>query len=205
MPHDNLDRVTALAGIYQAVNGVHQIARQGATETASMEPSIYSLFQVNAENVKAVFGEPGAVAEGMRCLIASLTGVPERNLDIIRYAISLMRLERSLSEQPALLSRISSGIEVATAKRDHFGLLHPTVLAHFADLYSETLSHLEPRIIVRGDAVHLRNPDYQNQIRALLLAGVRAAMLWRQVGGSRWQILFQNKRILNAARNYLSD
>lgn len=204
MPHDNLDRVIALAGIYQAVNCVIQIAKYGTTDTETMEPCIHSLFQINADNVDAVFGEPGAVANGASQIVASLTGIPERNLEITRYVVLLMRLERNLSRRPDLLSRIGESIEAASSKREHFALLHPNLLAHFADLYSETLSQLDPRIIIHGDSSHLRNPDNQNRIRALLLAGVRAAMLWRQVGGSRWQILFKNKLILGDARRYLN-
>lgn len=203
MPHDHLDRIIALAGIYQAVDCVVRIARQGMIDTESMEPCIYSLFQIDAENAEAVFGKPGAVANGARQIVASLTGIPERNLELIRYAVLLMKLERTLSQRPDLLSRISTGIAAASAKREHVTLLHPDLLAHFADLYSETLSQLEPRIMVRGESVHLRNPEQQNRIRALLLAGVRAALLWHQIGGSRWRILFQNKRLLNDARRYL--
>lgn len=203
MPHDNLDRVIALAGIYQAVHCVLQIARKGTTDTASMEPCIHSLFQIDAENVDAVFGEPGAVATGARLIVSSVTGIPERNLELTRHVVLLMRLERTLSGRPDLLTRIGEGIDAASSKREHFALLHPNLLAHFADLYSETLSQLEPRIVIRGESSHLRNPDNQNRIRALLLAGVRAARLWRQVGGSRWQILFGNRRLLEDARGYL--
>jgi high frequency lysogenization protein len=203
MLHDDLATVTALAGVYQAIDAVIHIAREGKMETAIVEPCIYSLFQIDAVNVDAVFGAPGAVMPGARKLIAQLTGMPERNLEVTRYAIHLMRLERNLSRHPELRKRIGAGIEAAENKRDHFGLLHTNVLAHFADLYQETLSQLKPRILIRGEAVYLRDSDHQQRIRALLLAGVRAAMLWQQVGGSRWHILFKNKQILHDAQQYL--
>ncbi len=141
---------------------------------------------------------------GARRIVASLTGIPERDLEITRYVVLLMRLERNLSKRPDLLSRIGAGVAAAQSKREHFTMLHPNLLAHFADLYSETLSQLEPRIIIRGESLHLRNPENQSRLRSLLLAGVRAAMLWRQIGGSRWQILFKNKQILVDARRYIS-
>jgi high frequency lysogenization protein len=203
MSHDNLDRVVALAGIYQAVNGVMRIARHGSADIDTMEPCIYSLMQVNAQSVGDVFGRPGAVANGARQIIAQLTGKPERNLELTRYVVLLMKLERTLAGRPEMLARIGEGIEAARAKEEHFALLHPNMLAHFAGLYSDTVSTLEPRIIVRGDPLHLQNPDNQNRVRALLLAGIRAAMLWRQVGGTRWQILLKNKQILADARRYL--
>ncbi|MGH8570919.1 MAG: DUF489 family protein, partial [Gammaproteobacteria bacterium] len=36
------------------------------------------------------------------------------------------------------------------------------------------------------------------KIRAVLLAGVRAAMLWHQIGGRRWHLPVFRKRILRA-------
>jgi high frequency lysogenization protein len=203
MPHDNLDRVVALSGIYQAVNCVMRVARYGSADTEAMEPCIYSLLQINADDVNAVFGEPGAVANGARQIIAQLTGKPERNLELTRYVVLLMKLERTLAGRRDLLARIGEGVEAAQAKQEHFALLHPNMLAHLAEIYSETVSQLQPRIIVRGDPLHLQNPDNQNRVRALLLGGIRAAMLWRQVGGTRWQILLANKQILADARRYL--
>lgn len=203
MAYDNQDRACALAGIYQSVACVARIARTGSADTAAMEPCIYSLFQVDAEDVPAVYGPAGAVSNGARQIVAQLTGQPERDLELTRYAVSVLKLERSLSRRPDLLARIGRGIDAAQGKREHFALLHPNLIAHFADLYSETLSQLAPRIMVRGDSLHLQNPDNQARIRALLLAAVRSAMLWRQVGGTRLQLLFGQKRLLQEARRYL--
>jgi high frequency lysogenization protein len=205
MAHDNLDRLTALAGIYQAVACVMRIARAGSADVAAMEPCIYSLFQVDAPDVAAVFGPPGALANGARQIIAQLTGKPERNLELTRYVVNLLKLERNLSRRPDLLASIGQGIEAAESKREHFGLLHPNLLAHFAEVYSNTLSPLQPRILVRGEPMHLQNPDNQNRIRALLLAAVRSARLWHQVGGNRLQLLLGHKRLLQDARQYLES
>lgn len=203
MFHASQERLVALAGLYQAVTSVVRIARAGTADDEAVEPSVHSLFQVDAESAEAVFGPPGAVTPGVRQVVAQLTGQPERNLEITRYVVMLMRLERNLSRRPDLLDQISQGIRSAETKRIHFDLLHPNLFAHFAALYSETLSRLEPRIIVRGDSNHLRDSDNQNRIRTLLLAAVRAARLWRQVGGSRWQIIFSNRQLLLDARRYL--
>ncbi|MCK7578602.1 MAG: high frequency lysogenization protein HflD [Chromatiales bacterium] len=203
MSHTNLERTIALAGLYQAVNAVIRTARLGSVDTEIMQPCIYSLLQVDAENVESVFGEPGVLANGARQLVAQLTGQPERNLEMTRYAIQVIKLERELAKRPDLLDILAEGLREAEAKRAHFELLHPNLLAHFAELYSRTLSRLQPRILIHGDPLHLRNPDNQNRLRALLLAAVRAARLWRQVGGSRWQLLFRNRPILDEARRYL--
>jgi high frequency lysogenization protein len=205
MAHDNQDRVTALAGVYQAVACVTRIARTGSADVAAMEPCIYSLFQVDAPTVAAVYGPPGAMANGARQIIAQLTGKPERNLELTRYVVTLLKLERNLARRPDLLERIGQGIETAIQKREHFGLLHPNLLAHFAEIYSDSISQMQPRILVRGEPLHLQNPDNQSRIRALLLAGIRSARLWRQVGGSRLRLLLGHKQLLQDTRHYLEQ
>ncbi len=203
MDHSDQDRLLALAGIYQAVLCVHRIATLGRIDTALMEPCIFSLFQTDAPSVEAVFGEPGALRPGVREFQEQLSGQKPRDTALTGYLIALLRLERLLAKRPALVQQIGQGIEGARGKLDHFALLHPNLLAHLADLYSRTISTLQPRIRVRGEPSYLQNPDNQNRIRALLLAGIRSAWLWRQLGGNRWQMLFRARRLLEAANAYL--
>ncbi|TVQ88441.1 MAG: lysogenization regulator HflD [Chromatiaceae bacterium] len=203
MPHSDQDRLIALAGLYQAAHCVQRIASRGSLDTAHLQPCIYSLFQIDAANVPAVFGPPGAVATGARQIIAQLTGQPERNLDLTRYVIALLGHERTLAGRSDMLAAIRDGIEVAAAVRGDRPLLERTVIERLASLYAATISKLEPRIVVRGNPLYLQNLENQERIRALLLAGIRAAMLWRQVGGRRTQILFGRRRLLELARAYL--
>ncbi len=204
MAYDEQDRLTALAGIYQAIACVMRVARSGSAEAAAMEPCIYSLLQVDAQDVSAVYGPPGVLANGARQVIAQFTGRPERDLELTRYLASVIRLERKLSAQPELLGRIAQGIVQAQATVERHGeMLHPEVLHRFAEIYSETLSQLSPRILVRGTSAHLKDPDNQVSIRALLLAAIRSARLWRQLGGTRWRLLFGHKHLLVQARHYL--
>jgi adenylosuccinate lyase len=49
---------------------------------------------------------------------------------------------------------------------------------------------------------NLQQPSNAAKIRALLLAGIRSARLWRQLGGHRWQLVIQPSQ---AAQRALSD
>jgi high frequency lysogenization protein len=51
--------------------------------------------------------------------------------------------------------------------------------------------------------VILENPDNQNLIRALLLAAIRAAVLWRQCGGRRLSLFLRRSALLEAASGLL--
>jgi len=204
MEYNDQDRVIALAGVHQAAHCVQRVANRGSVDIDQMEPCIYSLFQIDAEDVPSVFGEAGAVSTGARQVVAQITGEPERNLELTRYVIALMRLERTLARRRDVLAKIGSRISAAAAARGDLPLLDPEVLAGLAGIYSDTISKLMPRIIVRGNPLYLKNPENQDRIRALLLAGIRSAMLWRQVGGNRWQVLLGRRRLLDAARAYLT-
>lgn len=199
MAHSERDRVLALAGVYQAAYCVQQIARRGQVEVSTMEPLIYSLFQTKPETAEAVYGAASGVALGARELASQLAGRAKRNLELTRYAILLVQLERKLAGNRAMLEQIAEGIEAARGRLDHFPMLHPNILAQLAETYSATISRLQPRIIVHGEPLHLQNPENVNRIRALLLAGIRAARLWRQTGGSRWQVLLRRKRLVAQA------
>ncbi len=71
-------------------------------------------------------------------------------------------------------------------------------------LYQETISSISPRIIVQGDQGFLTNTDNASKIRTLLLAGIRSAVLWNQLGGSKWKLLFSRKKYLHAAQSLLA-
>lgn len=206
MPYTQEDRLIALAGVYQCALCVRTVALKGHVDISLMEPCLFSLFQTDSDTVAAVFGEPGSLIPGVRALAGQFSGRQVRNprdLELTRYVLALLKLERLLARRPDLVKSLAEGIESARAKLNHFSMLHPNLLAHLADLYIHTAGEIPPRILVRGESRHLENPDNQNRIRALLLAGIRSAWLWNQVGGNRWKILFWRRRLLQAVEEYL--
>ena len=56
-----------------------------------------------------------------------------------------------------------------------------------------------PKIQVNGNPTCLQQTQTQHKIRALLLAGVRATVLWRQIGGKRRQLMFSRKAMIHQA------
>ncbi|HHH38339.1 MAG TPA: lysogenization regulator HflD [Sedimenticola sp.] len=197
------DRCIALAGVFQAAGLASRIAHRGVADSDAMEASLYSLLQVDPESVTAVYGGLQGVVSGLRTLAAQLSGSDSREVEITRYVIALLHLERKLSAEEAMLERLADGIRVTQARLEHYPLIHPNILAGLAGLYSDTISTLQPRIMVQGDPLHLQNPENVNRVRALLLAGIRSAMLWRQCGGRRFQVIFGRSRQLRLARELL--
>ncbi len=199
------DRCIALAGIFQAANLVRNIAHEGRCDEESARASIYSLFQVDADSVPEVFGGLEGIATGLNHLIGQLTGKEERDTETTGYVISMMHLEKKLAKDPDMLTLISNGMHLADSRLAHFPMLHQNILGQLADLYSETISTMLPRIMVQGDPMHLQSRDNVNYIRSLLLAGIRSTMLWHQCGGARFQIILQRKKIIAHAVEIMDE
>jgi high frequency lysogenization protein len=199
------NQTIALAGLTQSVRLVQSIAKSGAADTADMEASVGSVLKINADDVLDVYGGLDKLKTGIRLLEKQLGGPDLVDRELARYAASLVFLERKLQSQPHMLNAIRAGVEKATAQAAHFGVLHEEVLAGLADVYQETISRLGPRVMVQGEPRHLTNPDNANKIRALLLAGIRSVVLWRQCGGNRWKFLLYRRKMQAETRRLLNS
>ncbi|MCP5419665.1 MAG: high frequency lysogenization protein HflD [Gammaproteobacteria bacterium] len=194
MPQTDHDRMIALAGLLLASNLVRDIARQGQTDPDDFETCLASLLKINASSSDEIYG-------GLRRLRSALNLVARHlrnpsDLEVTRYLVVLLVLERKLVKRPVLLKSIREGIEATVEKLNFFPLTHNNIIASLAEIYATTISTLSPRIMVNGERVYLADPDNANRIRALLLAGIRAARLWRQSGGGRLTLLFRRKALL---------
>lgn len=200
------DKTIALAGVFQAADLVREIAHRGTTDENDVESLLGSLFVENPENTESVFGHLIHVRRGLDSLLEQLGNEPEkRDLEIARYVITLLHLERKLNKRNSMKEEIFHRLERVSEQRTHFPLTHENILANLAQIYSDTISTLSPRIMVGGESVYLNNETNANKVRAVLLGGLRAAVLFSQVGGRRWQILVQRRRFVEAADQLLHD
>jgi high frequency lysogenization protein len=206
MPATMRHRVIALAALFQAVKLVQAIARGSERDHTAVETCLAGVLNTDPESADTVFGGIAGLRTGLETLAAQLgTSAAARETDITRHAITILHLERKLSRRKEMLQRIRAGIDKAAQQAGFFNLQHPSVIASLADCYVETISTLQPRILVSGDQAILDNPANQNLIRALLLAAIRAAVLWRQCGGGRLTMLFKRGPLLAEARQLLEE
>lgn len=199
-----MGRTLALAGLMQAVKLVQRVAQEGAVEPPGLDASLASVFRLDADTVEAVYGSAALLAPGLRALIAHLEGGDGRDAAASRIAVTLLHVERKLASDRAMLEEIRRGVVDAERQREHFGILHPTVVARLGEIYAGTLSRLSPRVLVQGNPVQLGQPEVVGRIRAILLAAMRSAVLWRQLGGSYWDLLLRRRLVVQAARDWLA-
>ncbi|MFW5442819.1 MAG: high frequency lysogenization protein HflD [Methylococcaceae bacterium] len=199
------NQTIALAGMSQACLLVQQIATTGKADNVAIETCLNSILKINSDAVLDIYGDLSHLKPGLEQLEQQLTGRSIADPEQARYAASLVFLEKQLSNRPEMLKKISIGIERAQAQSEAYGVMHENVLANLGDLYHSTISTLQPRIMVNGEEEFLAQPNTVNKIRALLLAGIRATLLWRQCGGARWKFLFFRKKLQDEIKFLLSQ
>ena len=196
-------RVLALAGIFQAVSLVRAIAREGDCDSEALEASLASVFKLESDSAADVFGGNVGVRRGLRVLIEQVEG-DDRDLPLFHMLINVLKLERSLARNPEINQHLGEELEGMQRQLQYFPVTHPTIIARLADLYSTNLSPLKPRVTVVGNPLYLQQPAQAERVRALLLAAVRAAVLWHQLGGRRRHLLFRPQREVMIARGMLT-
>jgi high frequency lysogenization protein len=199
----NEERVLALAGLFQASALAHQLANEGRCDDLALDASLASVFRIDSPSVIGVYGNVSGIRLGLRTLIGQLDE-NSRDMSVTRMVVTVMRLERSLAHRKDLLDDLQQGIVSTKRQVDHFGLSSPQVFSRLAGLYTNTISTLRPRVMVTGNPQWLQQPALVERVRASLLAAVRSAVLWRQIGGRQWQLLLNRRQCSMLARGLLT-
>lgn len=194
------EQLVALGAVFEAAVLADKIARTGQVSEASMGCMLGSLLVRDPKSTLDVYGGDDLnLRDGYRALISSLERNPSAlQREPLRYALAMIGLERQLDKRGDMLQIMGSRLDQIQQQVEHFGLVHDNVIAACGGLYQDTISTFRQRIQVHGDMRFLQQPNNAAKIRALLLAGIRSARLWRQLGGHRWQLVFSRGKLLKA-------
>lgn len=198
------DRVLALAGLLQSVRLVQQMANNGQAETRPLAACIGSLFRFDADSTEEVYGGVAELGPGLKRVIAQLDG-SDRDTAQTRIAMNVMHLERKFVASAPTVEAVRRALEEIDRQREHFGPTHPTVLSRLGELYAGKISELGPRVLVQGNPVYLSQATVVGEVRATLLAALRSAVLWRQLGGSYWDLLLSRRAMVETAQELLAS
>lgn len=199
-------RNIALAVVTQCAVLVHELAKNGRASTARMSACLKPVYQLNADSVSSLYPAPAEFSEGMQVLQNSFDSKGLRDhSEVVRYLLGMLVLQQHLNRSPAMMSELAArlrdfGPESVSNLDDQESLLKADC-SRLARLYQDTISRLSHRIHVAGNPEHLRTQEVAEQIRAMLLAGIRSAVLWHQLGGRRWHLFIYKRQI----RDTLSD
>ncbi|WFM70239.1 high frequency lysogenization protein HflD [Halomonas sp. CKK8] len=181
----------ALAGVFQAASLVDELARTGQVDQRAWETLIRATLDTDPESFEAIYGgHPNNLRRGLEVL-EGVVGRQQANPVVLRYGFSLLMLMNKLRGNDAMLDALGTRLARIQGQAEHFGETHENVIASLGEAYQETLSTLKTRIVVQGDPSLLQSRMMPERVRAILLAGIRFALLWHQQGGRRWKLVFQ--------------
>ena len=194
------NRTIALAGVCQAAYFANELASTGKVRDQNgYDALINSLYVLDCDEVSEIYGsDMGNLNTGLKTLSYAFNRDPDY-LTVLKYTLTLLTLERKLNKRNDYMGIIQKGILDSKLLQLPDDPLSSAVIKKLANVYSSTVSLLQPRIILSGKPEHLKQPAITEKIRAILLAGIRSSVLWTQMGGTQWQLLFKRKVLVDTA------
>ncbi|ELV08279.1 DUF489 family protein [Wohlfahrtiimonas chitiniclastica] len=200
--NDLRGQTIGLAGAMQSAILVDRFAKDHEYLTEYATGLIHSIFETDPDGLEAVYGNYANIAMGLHALASQ----EKLSREVMTYFNAVLVLQKRLRQNEALLNIMSSGIENIKGRLVHFPMMHENIQMALADLYSQTVSKLNPRIYVKGtDQSFLMSERNAAMIRTLLLSGVRSGILWHQYGGTTFKRLFGYHKVANEARQILVE
>ncbi len=191
------DRVLALAGLLQALAQVRRIADTGQFENRKVEVALDSVFRIDAADTEAVYGNAGNLRSGLTQLRDYLAN-GNKDAALGKLVLAVLQLERRFIRDTAMTAQVQDALQLLEATGIGQARTDPDTISGLAKLYADTISTLQPRVMVQGNPHYLAQSSVVAEIRALLLAALRSAVLWRQLGGSLWDFVFQRRAMAAA-------
>ncbi len=192
-------QLLALAAVFEAAQLADDVAQRGDCDPKAFEGLIAGVMALDADDFDSIHAQPALLREGVSLLNRSLNKESRgANLRPLNYGLALLHLAGKLRKNEDTVSILRNRLLALSGQQAHFDKFSDDAFCHrIAGIYVDTLVTFRFRIQVKGDPAHLQDDDKAARIRALFLAGVRAAFLWHQLGGRRWHLLFHRKRLLS--------
>ena len=199
--HKPEERALALAGLAQSCYLVAGIARTGMASQDNLAGCLESIFVTNPNETMDVYNGGNGVRTGLR-LVSEILGelkISEHS-ETIHYLMAALSLEQRLSRTPNLMRSLGAGISAIQEHRNlnELAATDEDIISRLSQLYEETAGTVKPKIRIQGKQKHLANTMNTSRIRALLLAAIRSAVLWRQLDGTRSQWFLGRGKLLKA-------
>ena len=204
-------RCLALAGVFQAATLVTELSKNATCDTLAYQALIDSLFVFEPKDTLDVYSNTTA---GLSLGLEQLKNLSNQTksktfTSTAKYALGLLALQKQAGKDSDMLALIHKRLQHMHYQQKHFSSADETIdsalAASLSGLYQDSLSTLKFRIHVQGNMQHLTNTQISDRIRALLFAGFRSAMLWRQLGGSKWQLILKRGEIERIAAQLLEN
>jgi high frequency lysogenization protein len=209
-------QVVALAAVAQSAVLVSKLAVHGNASQTELLASVNPLLALNPKSESDVYPNLGHLNLGLRTINDMFSQVrsPE-NASLVRYTLGMLHIRKKLDSNSVMQANIGDGLQsiqplllipenatpwrMEETEKTDGQLRQEQTFEQIATLYQDTISTMEHRIQVHGQVDYLQNEYVSNRVRSLLLAGIRSAVLWHQLGGRRWRLIVYRKRVQETA------
>jgi len=196
----------ALAGIAQCAALVDSLAVRGSCDSNSISACVNPLLNFNPDSLTELIPNPIQLSLGLRTLQGIFSSNKEdRNPEVIRYVLGILALRQKLMSDPVMQDKLQESLRNLTPPENFAATESDEDTQQFfkaiADIYQDSISTYTFRIHVKGNLEYLRDEAVASQVRTLLLAGIRWAVLWYQIGGRRWHLVLYRKKIDQTAED----
>lgn len=200
------NQIIALAGLCQAVKLVQHSARSNSSMQQELSICLGSVAKLDAASPLDIYGgELENLTLGLQLIVDQLGDKPEKDVELTRYLVGVLALERKLHKKPKQMQQLGHKLQHLERQLQHFSITDDNVIANLADIYTNSISSMGARIQIYGQPELLKQSHVQHKVRALLLAAIRAAVLWRQAGGSRLHFIFKRRKLVAEAKQALAQ
>ncbi len=110
------------------------------------------------------------------------------------YVVVILALAKQVLKRDDLFTTIANRIGRLKLRYPEPQFDDDELINDLATLYVDTLGSLPIRAQIKGHQLYLTQDRLVKRIRTLLFAGIRSAILWRQVGGSQFKLVLTNRR-----------
>lgn len=194
------DRTMALAGIFQAAALASNIALNKPIHEGMYHASLESIFKVDAPDVKSVYGDPLYLRTGLSTLKDFAAQKPYfKEKILLRYILYMIRAAKKILNNKEMSQQLSRRLQPIISQAHHLGPHHELVMRELSMLYRQVFLERRLFVMILGNTTTLKDPLIIQKIFSMLVAGIRSAVLWYQLGGSRLQLLFQRTHIGKSA------
>lgn len=186
------DRTLALAGLFQSAQAVSDLSKTGLCDEFAYKPLVDSLFILDPKSTLDVYGNDIRNLESGLSILSNISSTRFNKgfSDSARYALHILAVQKQLTANKTMLDTISNRLKHMQYSQQHFSDSSSDMTNKLSGLYQDTISTLKFRIQVTGNMQYLTDKTISDRIRTALFAGIRSAMLWRQLGGTKWQLVF---------------
>ena len=192
----------SLAALYQSCNAISRIAWEGQYDEKEFLPLIKSILDVDSDDPLTIYQQPISLKSGFEFLKKQVVDdIFTRSSETRRYISSIKDLVKRINTSSIIDEQFRKRIDRLNENEHEKNT--DSIVLEIGQLYKDTFSQLEPRIVISGDNQYLKQDLNAARIRTALMAAIRSVYLWKSCNGSDLKFFLFKKKYISRIREII--